>query len=108
MAIHSHHYILQRVKKLFKQKNENLNHKHLTFYVKEYAYRLNESRVNSLPKITAQVVGYEVAYDLFKQMEVNNNPVPIDWTGEMNMTYSYGGRLNNDRFLNLFKSKFFN
>ena len=75
------------------------NHKRFTFhYGTEYAYRLNESRVKTLPKITAQVVGYEVAYDLFKLMEVNNNPVPIDWTGEMNMTYSYGGRLNNDRF----------
>jgi hypothetical protein len=55
---------------------------------------LNAKDLNAiyLPRIQAQVIGYAVAYDLFKLIEINNNPVVENsWKGELNMTYSYGG-----------------
>ena len=63
----------------------------------EYAYRWDREKINTLPKITAQVIGYEVAYDLFKLVEGNNNPVSNDWAGDMNITYVYGGKLSGGR-----------
>jgi hypothetical protein len=43
------------------------------------------------------VIGYGVAYDIFKLLEINSNPVRIEWNGEMNMTYTYGGSLQGGR-----------
>jgi len=62
----------------------------------EYAYR-NLTNANKLPNIPAQVIGYGVAYDIFKLLEINSNPVKIEWQGEMNMTYTYGGSLQDGR-----------
>ncbi|CAF0930021.1 unnamed protein product [Brachionus calyciflorus] len=67
----------------------------------EYGYRLeDEIADNLLPKIPAQVIGYAVAYDLFKQIE-NNKPVKNEWRGELNMSYTYGGKLKDNRLITL-------
>jgi hypothetical protein len=59
---------------------------------------LDKNKVDILPKIQAQVIGYEVAYELFKLIEGNRNEVKDDsWKGEMNVTYVYGGKLNMQR-----------
>lgn len=51
--------------------------------------------IDNTPKIPTQVIGYDVAYELFKLIEGNNNEVKDDsWKGEMNVTYVYGGKLN--------------
>lgn len=65
----------------------------------ENAYRFDQNNLSStLPSIQAQVIGYEIAYDLFKLIEHNNNPVSSnDWKGAMNMTYVYGGKLRDQR-----------
>jgi len=54
-----------------------------------------------LPKIPAQCIGYSVAYQIFKLMLRNQNPVGEDWRGDFNITYTYGGKLDNDRLLRL-------
>lgn len=67
----------------------------------EYGYRIPEKKIDDiLPKIPAQVIGYSVAYELFKLIEINN-PVKSEWKGELNMTYSYGGRLNGNKKITL-------
>lgn len=64
--------------------------------MKDYAFRNPENEFNS-PKIPAQIIGYGLAYDLFKQIEQNNNPVPETWKGLFNLTYTFGGYLVNGR-----------
>jgi hypothetical protein len=63
----------------------------------EYSYRLNEKKLNFLPKIPAQVIGYSIAYKLFKLMAKNKNPVPDNWQGDLNITYTFGGKLDNNK-----------
>ena len=63
---------------------------------KEYAYR-NLTNENKLPRISAQVIGYGVAYEIFKLLEHNSNQVKDDWIGELNMTYTYGGSLKDGK-----------
>ncbi len=63
---------------------------------KEYAYR-NLTNENKLPKISAQVIGYGVAYEIFKLLEHNSNQVKNEWRGELNITYTYGGTLKDGR-----------
>lgn len=75
---------------------------HQYFILKEYAYRKDMTNLDVLPKIQAQVIGYQIAYDLFKLIENNNNPVVSnDWKGAMNVTYSYGGKLPNQRYISI-------
>ena len=50
-----------------------------------------------MPKIPAQVIGYGVAYEIFKLLEHNANSVENDWAGELNMTYTYGGELKDGK-----------
>ena len=50
-----------------------------------------------MPKIPAQVIGYGVAYEIFKLLEHNSNTVKADWIGELNMTYTYGGSLKDGK-----------
>ena len=61
----------------------------------------NQSNYDKLPKIPAQVIGYEVANELFKLFEQNNNLVPDSWKGEMSAKYTFGGKLQGGRLLTL-------
>ena len=49
-----------------------------------------------MPSIPAQAIGYDLAEKIFKLMEKNKR-VDDDWAGEMNVTYTYGGKLSDDR-----------
>jgi hypothetical protein len=52
--------------------------------------------------IPAQVIGYGLAYRIFKLMEANGLAVRDEnWKGEFNMTYTYGGKLEAGRLLTL-------
>lgn len=67
----------------------------------EYGYRIDDDKVNEiLPNIPAQVIGYSVAYDLFKLIE-NNVQVKNEWKGELNMSYTYGGKLKDNKLITL-------
>ncbi len=67
----------------------------------EYAYRINEDDA-MLPTIPALAIGYGLAYRIFKLMEANGKTVSDDdWKGELNMTYTYGGKLDGGRLLTL-------
>ena len=47
-------------------------------------------------------MGYDIAYQLFKLMQVNNEiQIPNDWIGALNVTYSFGGRLTQNRTITL-------
>ena len=63
-------------------------------------WKINENKAK-LPKIPAQVIGYNVAYDLLKLIEQNGNSVMDTWRGEFNLTYTYGGKLKNGQKLAL-------
>lgn len=67
------------------------------FFFKDYVYRKNQKDLETLPKIQAQVIGYNVALELFKLIENNNNQVIDAWKGQMNVKYSYGGALSSGR-----------
>ncbi len=54
-----------------------------------------------MPNIPAQVIGYNDAYVLFKLIESNNNQVKDDWRGEFNLTYTYGGKLSQNKKIRL-------
>lgn len=55
---------------------------------------MDVSTVSDVPKIVAQVIGYEHALKIFQMMQ-NNTQVKSDWQGIMNVTYTYGGILAN-------------
>jgi N-acetylated-alpha-linked acidic dipeptidase len=73
----------------------------LNVNIKEYAYRNKSLESSFLPNIPAQVISYKYAYDLFKLIEPNKNQVKSDWRGDFNLTYTYGGKLANNRKLRL-------
>lgn len=64
-------------------------------------YRLNESQQEGLPRIVAQVIGYDLAAELFALFDNNNNTnssnIPENWKGGLNVTYSLGGKLKDNR-----------
>ncbi len=63
------------------------------------AFRLNESLINDLPKIPAQVIGYKYALKIFQLLQSNDRVTNESWIGKMNVTYTYGGKLNNGKFV---------
>ena len=63
------------------------------------AYRVNESLVNGLPKIPAQVIGYKYALKIFQLLQTNNKVINESWNGSMNVTYAYGGKLNDGKLV---------
>lgn len=66
----------------------------------EFAHRNLETAYKLLPKIPCQVIGYGTAQDLFNLIElndINHNNLTYDWLGELNATYSYGGKLKNNQ-----------
>jgi hypothetical protein len=70
-------------------------------FIIDYAYRNRTLESIYLPNIPAQVISYKFAYDLFKLIESNKNEVKSDWKGDFNLTYTYGGKLSNNRKLKL-------
>ena len=44
------------------------------------------------------MIGYGLAYEIFKLLEHNGNKVVDDWSGELNMTYTYGGQLKDAKY----------
>lgn len=68
----------------------------------EFAHRNMKTADKLLPKIPAQVISYSLAKELFDLIELtesNQNNLTNDWLGELNTTYSLGGKLKNNRFL---------
>lgn len=67
-------------------------------YIKASAYRRNESDHEKLglPNIPAQVIGYGLAEKIFRLLE-NNKKVYSSWNGELNTSYTYGGKLDKGR-----------
>lgn len=61
-------------------------------------FRVDESKVNGLPKIPAQVIGYGLAIELFKLIEPNQNEVKDSWAGIMGVNYTYGGKMINEQY----------
>ena len=57
----------------------------------------NDFQNLGLPKIPAQVIGYKLAEKILKLIE-NNKLVKDGWAGEMNVTYSYGGKLSDKKY----------
>ena len=53
-----------------------------------------------LPNIPAQVIGYGLAGDIFKMIDGCDN-VPSKWKGELNATYTFGGKLKDKRYFRL-------
>ena len=53
-----------------------------------------------LPNIPAQVIGYGLAGDIFNMIDGYEN-VPSKWKGEMNVTYTFGGKLKDRRYFRL-------
>ena len=47
------------------------------------------------------MIGYGLAYELFKLIENNQPVVNKDWKGEFNITYTYGGKLKDSQYLTL-------
>ena len=43
------------------------------------------------------MIGYGVAFEIFKLLEYNANNVSKEWNGELNVTYTYGGKLKDGR-----------
>lgn len=62
-------------------------------------HRINESQQEGLPKIVAQVIGYDLAAQLFQlfENETTAKSIPDIWKGELNVTYSFGGKLKDNR-----------
>jgi hypothetical protein len=56
----------------------------------------DQSNLKTLPNIQAQVIGYGMAYKLFMLIQ-NSNKANSTWTGKLNMTYRYGGKLANNK-----------
>ncbi len=54
-----------------------------------------------MPNIPAQVIGYNDAWKLFELIEFNKNEVTNNWKGEFNLTYTYGGKLRDNRKIRL-------
>lgn len=52
---------------------------------------------NELPKIVAQVIGYDNAKKIFDMMD--GNEVQSDWKGALNVKYTYGGPLKNNQLV---------
>ena len=55
-----------------------------------------------LNQTKAQVISYSLAkvlFDLIELTESNHNNLTKDWIGELNTTYSLGGKLRNNQFL---------
>ena len=69
----------------------------LNFVNIESAFRINEVEAQDLPKIQAQVIGYKYALKIFQLLEQNKKVLNDSWTGKMNVTYTYGGKLNDDK-----------
>lgn len=64
----------------------------------EDAYRIKEEDSTELPKIVAQVIGYDVAKQVLEKM--TGEIVEDSWKGGIKgITYKYGGKLINDQSL---------
>lgn len=78
-------------------------------FKQDYAYRINVTDQNGLPKIVAQVIGYGLAAELFNLMDLSGNDtngtsekIPDEWKGELiNVTYAFGGKLKENRLFQL-------
>lgn len=66
---------------------------------KDSAFRVKESLVHGLPKIPAQVIGYEHALKIFKLLMLNEKVANESWSGGMNVTYTYGGKLTDEKLV---------
>lgn len=68
-------------------------------------HRIDQSEQEGLPTIVAQVIGYAMAAEIFNLMDTNSTVgihTPDEWKGELNVTYSLGGKLKDDRFVALY------
>jgi hypothetical protein len=64
--------------------------------LKEHGYREPISSLKELTKVIVQAVGYKVAKEILEMMQ-NGKAVPVDWSGELNLTYTFGGQLSQNR-----------
>ena len=56
----------------------------------------NDQENINLSNIPSQVINYKIAYDLLNLIS-DNKEVENNWKGELNLTYSYGGKLRNGK-----------
>jgi hypothetical protein len=64
----------------------------------DYVFRNERLASKILPKIPAQVIGYKIAAELFKLIDkMNNISIPDSWLGDLNVTYSLGGPLKQNK-----------
>jgi hypothetical protein len=63
----------------------------------DFTHRLREDELTAMPKIIAQVIGYGLAEEIMNLLALNPYSVPESWKGLMNVTYSFGGLLKDDR-----------
>lgn len=55
---------------------------------------------SGLPKIASQCIGYDLAREIFSLIDIESNKnknIPVEWIGNMNVSYSFGGKLKNKR-----------
>jgi hypothetical protein len=64
------------------------------------AFREKDSSIHGLPKIPAQVIGYKYAQQIFELLE-GKMKVNSSWAGIMNVTYTYGGKLNDGKLVEI-------
>ena len=70
----------------------------LIYDFEDSVFRLNQSDIHGLPKIPAQVIGYGLAIELFKLFDENSKVID-SWAGIMKVTYTYGGKLKDGKYV---------
>lgn len=70
----------------------------------ESSYKISNPKI---PSIAAQVIGYNIAEQIFNLMERSSKLSPESWHGQMKVRYSFGGKLvgNKKLILKVFNKK---
>lgn len=51
-----------------------------------------------MPNIVCQVIGFRLAQELFNLID-DQTPTPNLWKGDLNVSYSFGGSLKQDKYV---------